>query len=140
VIGSYITFHLAQRAGMDYLIRKFGKRKAYMQYFERWGTIALVVSCAVPLPFPTSVLFAAAGASGYSTQEFLFVVALSRGVRYSAVAIVADLYGRHFLRVLRHPAQYWPWLILIAVVVGLLTTLFVVMKNRLQEQTLAPGD
>jgi hypothetical protein len=28
------------------------------------------------------------------------------------IAIVADHYGRHFVRVLPHPSQYWGWLLL----------------------------
>ncbi len=132
VMGAYITFHLAKRAGTEYLQKKFGKRGAYVQYFEKWGTVALAISCAVPFPFPTSVLFAAAGASGYSLQEFLVIVALSRGARYAAIAIVADHYGRHFLRVLRHPTQYWPWLLLFAFVVAAAAALSVLMKRRLQ--------
>jgi membrane protein YqaA with SNARE-associated domain len=132
VIGAYITFHLAQRAGADYLKRKFGKRGAYIQYFEQWGTLALAVSTAVPFPFPTSVLFAAAGASGYSLRSFLIIVTLCRGIRYAALALLADLYGRHLLRVLRHPTQYWPWLFLIAAIVGAIVTVPVLLKKQLR--------
>src|SRR5579863_5279801 len=105
-----------------------------MQYFERWGTLGLAISSAIPLPFPTSVLFAAAGASGYSMNEFVVVVTLSRGARYSAIAIIADLYGRHLIRVLRHPAQYWPWMVLIAAIVAALSIVSIVLKNHLQPQ------
>ncbi len=132
VIGACMTFQLARRAGKEYLQKKFGKRGAYVQYFERWGTLALALSCAVPFPFPTSVLFAAAGASGYSLQEFILVVVLSRGARYSVVALIADLYGRHFVRALRHPAQYWPWYFLIAAVVAAMATASILMKSKLQ--------
>jgi membrane protein YqaA with SNARE-associated domain len=134
VIGAYITFHLAQRAGADYLKRKFGKRGAYIQYFEQWGTLALAISTAVPFPFPTSVLFAAAGASGYSLRSFLIIVTLGRGIRYAALALLADLYGRHLLRVLRHPAQYWPWLFLIAAIVGAIVTAPLLLKKQLRLQ------
>jgi hypothetical protein len=60
------------------------------------------------------VFFAAAGASdAYRTPAFLIAVVASRGVRYIAIAIIGDLYGRHVIRVLRHPTQYWGWLILL---------------------------
>lgn len=135
VIGAYITFHLARRAGADYLKRKFGKRGAYIQYFEQWGTLALAMSTAVPFPFPTSVLFAAAGASGYSLRMFLIIVTLCRGVRYAALALLADLYGRQLLRVLRHPTRYWPWMFLIAAVVAAIATVPILLKKHLQPQT-----
>ena len=120
LIGAYLTFRLARRAGAEYLKAKFGKGKfgSPLKFFEKWGTGALVISTAVPFPFPTSALFAAAGASGYPTRKYLTVVSLSRAIRYAAIALVADLYGRHFIRMLRHPTQYWPWVLLIVVLIG----------------------
>jgi membrane protein DedA with SNARE-associated domain len=67
------------------------------------------------------MLFAAAGASDYRPGKFLSIVTVGRGARYSAIAIVADLYGRHFVRVLSHPGQHWGWLLLfLIVIVGLI--------------------
>jgi membrane protein YqaA with SNARE-associated domain len=116
VIGAYITFRLARKAGAAYLNGKFGQGRVsrFLQLFQKSGTGTLVASTAIPLPFPTSMVFAAAGASGYRMSKYLPIVAVCRAARYSAIAIVADLYGRHFIRVLRHPVQYWPWLLLFA--------------------------
>jgi len=49
------------------------------------------------------MFFAAAGASHYRAGKFLAIVTACRAARYSAIAIVADRYGRHFVRMLRHP-------------------------------------
>ena len=125
VIGAYFTFRLARKAGSAYLNSKFGDSRvsALFNVFEKWGTGALVASTAIPFPFPTSMFFAAAGASEYRTDRFLAVVAISRAARYSAIAIVAEVYGRHFIRILRHPAQYWGWsLLFVAVAFGLIST------------------
>jgi membrane protein YqaA with SNARE-associated domain len=83
VIGAYLTFRVARRAGSAYLQRKFGNRKlgGILNFFNQWGTGALAVSAAVPFPFPTSVLFAAAGASNYNVKRFLTVVTICRSVR-----------------------------------------------------------
>jgi membrane protein YqaA with SNARE-associated domain len=119
VIGALITFRLARRAGRAYLDSKFGKQRIpkLLRLFDHWGTAVLVASAAIPFPTPTSVFFAAAGASNaYRTRKYVTVVALSRAFRYSTVAIVGELYGRHFIRVLRHPTQYWGWFMLIAVI------------------------
>ena len=107
VIGAWIAYRLAHRAGLDYLNRKFGKRKVHtmLKYFERWGTGALAVFTAVPGPFPTSTLFAAAGVLDYPFRRFLIVVAISRVVRYGAIAAIASLYGRRFIGELRHPGN-----------------------------------
>ena len=111
LIGAYFTFRLARRAGRAYLESKFGRRhRALWRVWEQGGTGALIASTAVPFPFPTSFVFAAAGASEtYQARKYLALVALCRAARYSAIALLADLYGRRIIRVLRHPTQHWGW-------------------------------
>lgn len=134
MIGAYVTFHLARRAGRAYLDSKFGSRKVpeLMAIFHRWETGVLVASTAIPFPTPTSVFFAAAGASNsFSTKKYLTVVGMSRAARYSAVAILGELYGRHVLRVLRHPMQYWGWFALLLGIIVALVAGGVVINRRL---------
>ena len=122
VIGAYLTFRIARRAGSAYLESKFkkGKIAKFLKLFNKWGSGTLFASVAIPFPTPTSMLFAAAGASNFRTSKFLTIVAVGRALRYSLVAIIADHYGRHFIRVLRHPTQYWGWFALFVVLmVGL---------------------
>ncbi len=113
IIGAYLTFRMARKAGLDYLNRKFGKRKVarLLKYFQRWGTGALVVSTVVPLPFPTSAFFAVAGALDYPLRTFMVVVALGRAVRYGAIAAIASHYGRRFVTGLRHLGRHSGWLL-----------------------------
>jgi membrane protein YqaA with SNARE-associated domain len=134
-IGAYLTFRLAQRAGAAYLNSKFKKRRvaAILQTFEQRGAATLFASTAIPFPFPTSMLFAAAGASNYRTGKFLAIVIVGRAIRYSAIAVVADLYGRHFVRVLRHPSQYWGWSLSFVVLAVLLAVAGILMNRRLAE-------
>ena len=116
IIGAYFTFRLARKAGAAYLDSKFGTGRVskLLKIFEKWGTGALAASTAIPFPFPTSMFFAAAGASNYRMGHFLAVVGIGRAVRYSAIALIADLYGRHFIRMITHPGQYWGWTLLFA--------------------------
>lgn len=135
-IGAYITFHLARKTGDAYLQSKFGHARVawFLALFKKWGTGTLVASTAIPFPFPTSLVFAAAGASEYHLGKYLAVVAASRGVRYTAVGVVADLYGRHFVQMFRHPTQYWGWLLLFtAAIVALIGTGIVINKRLLSE-------
>ena len=133
VIGAYITFRLARTAGSAYLHSKFGQGRVsvFLNIFQKWGTGSLIATTAIPFPFPTSMVFAAAGASDYRLGKYLPIVAVCRAVRYSAIAIVADLYGRRFIRVLRHPVQYWGWLLLFAVVTAGLIAGGILMNRRL---------
>ena len=137
VIGAFLTFRIARRAGSAYLHSKFGNRKldAILKFFNKWGTGALAVSAAVPFPFPTSVLFAAAGASNYGVGKFLTVVTICRGARYTLIAIIADHYGRHFVRALRHPDQYWGWLLFFAAFILGIVMAGVMLNRRLSATT-----
>jgi membrane protein YqaA with SNARE-associated domain len=137
VIGAYLTFRIARKAGLAYLHSRFGNRKldAILSFFQKWGTGGLAVSTAVPFPFPTSVFFAAAGASNYGAGRFLTVVTICRAARYGIIAITADHYGRHFIRVLRHPVQYWGWLLLFAALLFSLITGGIMLNRRLAATT-----
>jgi len=134
VIGAYFTFRMARKAGLDYLNRKFGKRKvaSLLKYFQRWGTGALVVSTAIPLPFPTSSFFAVAGALDYPLRTFIVIVALGRAVRYGAIAAIASHYGRRFVVGLRHLGRHSGWLLAIAAAVVIVVTAVIVLRKRPQ--------
>lgn len=132
LIGAYFTFRVARKAGSVYLESKFkkGKLSKFLKLFKKWGTGTLAASTAIPLPTPTSMFFAAAGASDYPVGKFLVVVAISRAVRYSGIALVASLYGRHFIRALRHPTQYWGWmLLLVGMTLALVAAAFLVNRR-----------
>lgn len=113
VIGAYLTFRLARTAGSAYLDKKFkqGKLSKFLKLFQHWGTGTLIASTAIPLPSPTSMFFAAAGAGNYPRGRFLTIATVCRGARYFTIAFIAGHYGRHFLRVLRHPMQHWGWIV-----------------------------
>jgi len=134
VIGAYLTFRIARKAGLDYLNRKFGQRKVarLLMYFKRWGTGALVVSTVVPFPFPTSAFFAIAGVLDYPLRTFIIVVALGRAVRYGAIAAIASHYGRRFVFGLRHLEQHWGWLLAIAAAVVIVITAAIMLRKRLK--------
>lgn len=134
VIGAYITFRLAHKAGSAYLESKFKKSRVskFLKLFKLWGTGTLIASSAIPLPSPTSMFFAAAGASDYPRGRFLTIVALSRAARYFGIAYIAGHYGRHFLRVLRHPMQHWGWLLLFVGLTGALIVGGILVNRRLE--------
>jgi membrane protein YqaA with SNARE-associated domain len=139
VVGAFLTFRVAHRAGSVYLEKKFKKNSVskFLGLFKKWGTGTLVASTAIPFPTPTSMFFAAAGASDYPLPKFLMVVAVCRTVRYFGIAFVASQYGRGFIRVLRHPGQHWGWLALaIALIVGLIAGGILISR----QMTTAPAD
>jgi membrane protein YqaA with SNARE-associated domain len=134
VVGAYITFRLARRAGSAYLESKFkrGGLSKFLKFFKRWGTGSLIASAAIPIPTPTSLFFAAAGASDYPRGRFLTMVILARAARYFGIAYLAGHYGRHFLRVLRHPMQHWGWMLLFVIITVLLIAGGLIASHRLE--------
>lgn len=140
IVGAYFTFGLARRAGTAYLDRKFKKNVVgkFLKLFKRWGTGSLVASTLIPLPSPTSMFFAAAGASDYPKGRFLVIVSICRGLRYFGIAYIASLYGRHFLRVLRHPLQHWGWLLLFVGLTCALVVGGILVSHRLEGSPTQP--
>jgi membrane protein YqaA with SNARE-associated domain len=139
IVGAFLTYRVAHRAGSAYLEKKFKKNSVskFLGLFKKWGTGTLVASTAIPFPTPTSMFFAAAGASDYPLPKFLMVVAVCRTVRYFGIAFVASQYGRGFIRVLRHPGQHWGWLALaIALIVGSIAGGILISR----QMTIAPAD
>ena len=134
VLGAYLTFRMARRAGAGYMHKKFGERRVagLLKFFERWGTGALVITTGVPFPFPTSAFFATAGVVDYPLRRFLLVVTAARAARYFAVAAVAAHYGRLFIRVLRHPTQYLGWMLLMVGVAILVTAAAIAVSRKLE--------
>ncbi len=134
VVGAYFTFRLARKAGSAYLDKKFkkGTVSKFLKLFKKWGTGTLVASTAIPFPTPTSMFFAAAGASDFPLPKFLIVVTLCRAARYFSIAFVSGFYGRRFIHVLRHPLQHWGWLIISIALIATLIAAGILIVRRLE--------
>jgi membrane protein YqaA with SNARE-associated domain len=120
LIGAFLTFRLARRAGLAYLHKHFhgGRIASVSRLLDRWGTVALAITAGVPFPLPTTIFFAVAGASNYDLRKYLLVVGVCRALRYSLEAVLAEHYGRHFIHIVRHPAESWGWLLLLAALIA----------------------
>ena len=127
-IGSFITYSIARKAGEAYLTRKFGEGRVHhlLAFIREWGGGALVMAALLPPPFPATMVFAAAGILSYPARRYLSAIAVGRALRYGLLAWAAYRYGRHFVRVVRHPERYVGWSLLIAglVIVGVAMAVF----------------
>lgn len=123
VAGGYITYSLARKGGKEAFERKLSSKKAakVFERFERWGFGAVAVPALLPPPFPIVPFLLAAGAMQYSRKKFVIALALGRAVRFTIVAGLGALYGRHIIRFFSRyykPALFF--LIGLAVVAGIL--------------------
>lgn len=123
LIGGYVTYYLARKGGKGTMERKLGKRNAQKVYkrFERWGFWAVAVPALLPPPFPIVPFLLAAGAMQYSRRKFIGALAVGRGIRFTIVAGLGAIYGRHIVKFF---SQYYKpalfTLIGLAVIAGIL--------------------
>jgi membrane protein YqaA with SNARE-associated domain len=134
VIGGYITYGLARKGGKEAFERKLSKGRAdkIFKRFEKWGFFAVAVPAILPPPFPIVPFLLAAGAMQYSRQKFVAALALGRGVRFTILAGLGAIYGRHIVRFFTK--YYKPALIVLiglAVTAGVLSLVqYYRYKNR----------
>lgn len=100
VLGGYVTYRLARTGGKGTLEHRLGHRRAtsFNKRFEHWGFWAVAVPAVLPPPIPIVPFLLAAGALEYSRQRFVAALTLGRSVRYTILAYLGVVYGRHFLR------------------------------------------
>jgi membrane protein YqaA with SNARE-associated domain len=100
VLGGYITYMLARKGGKEAFERKLSSKKAakVFERFERWGFGAVALPALLPPPFPIVPFLLAAGAMQYSRKKFIAALALGRALRFTIVAGLGAIYGRHIVR------------------------------------------
>ncbi len=128
--GSYITYSLASKGGKQALERRMSCDRVNKIYkkFEEHGFLAVMVPALLPPPFPFVPFLLAAGAMQYSRKKFLGALALGRGIRFSILALLGAIYGRHIVRFF---SQYYkPTLAILAVLVAVGLTLALIQYLR----------
>ncbi len=135
VLGGYITYSLARKGGTKTLERKLSKKRTAQIYeaFGRWGFAAVAIPALMPPPFPFVPFLLAAGAMQYPRKKFLTALVLGRGLRYSILALLGLIYGRHILRFF---SQYYKPALAILIglaVIGATLTLIEYIRYRNRE-------
>ena len=139
VVGGYITYSLARKGGKEAFEHKMSSKKAakVFERFERWGFGAVAVPALLPPPFPIVPFLLAAGAMQYSRKKFIAALALGRAVRFTIVAGLGAIYGRHIVRFFSRyykPALFV--LIGLAVIGGVLALIqYYRYKNRAAQES-----
>jgi membrane protein YqaA with SNARE-associated domain len=120
LVGSYFTFRIGREGGKEALEKRISKKRVEQVYetFARGGFGAIFVPALLPPPVPLVPFVLAAGALNYPTKRFLTALGLSRAIRYSALGLLASIYGRTILGFFAHYYKPVLWSLLGLAVAG----------------------
>jgi len=108
-IGVFLLDLVCRRGGQEGLKRLMSRNRfEYLRAeIAKHATMALVIACLAPPPFPFTVVVGAASAFQYARTRLLAVVFLSRAVRFTLLGLLALALGRHVLRIIRSDEFTW---------------------------------
>jgi len=109
LVGGYSTWHVGRRGGEAALrcyvpARLLGR---VVGWVERHRILAVFLPALLPPPIPLLPFALASGALGVSRSRFLVVYGAARTVRYSLIAWLGVVYGRHAIRLWAGTLQKW---------------------------------
>lgn len=132
IIGGYLTYRLAQRESKEELEKRIpaNKFKKIEGMFDRWGFAAIVIIAILPPPAPMVPFLLAAGAAQYPRDKFLGALALGRGVRYTALAYLASIYGDAIRRIISHHANIMIVVVAFCVAGGIVGALYLHFRAK----------
>lgn len=94
VIGCLLLYTVG-RKGDQFIARRFSAERMErgLAAFRRYGLMAVLIPSLLPPPMPFKIFVLLAGAAGISTGRFVMAIAIGRGIRYFAEALLAVEYG-----------------------------------------------
>ena len=135
LIGGYLTYRIGVKGGKETLEKRLSKKRSdqVCRIFSRYGFWSVAVGAATPPPMPIVPFLIAAGALQYPRGKFLGALALGRGVRYTVIAYLGSIYGRHILRWLTRYYQPLLYVLIALTVISALFGLYYWKRNKRQE-------
>ena len=109
LVGGYATWNLGRKGGEEALRRYVPARllRRVTGWVERHRILAVFLPAVLPPPIPLLPFALAAGALGVSRGRFMAIYGSARTSRYSLVAWLGVVYGRHAIRVWSAILQKW---------------------------------
>ncbi|MGA8740251.1 MAG: VTT domain-containing protein [Terracidiphilus sp.] len=109
LVGGYTTWDVGRRGGEDALHQHVPARilKRVIAWVKRHPILAVFVPAMLPPPIPLLPFALASGALGVSRNRFLIVYGTARTLRYSLIAWLGVVYGRHVIQIWSGTLQRW---------------------------------
>ncbi|MGB8028520.1 MAG: VTT domain-containing protein [Terracidiphilus sp.] len=109
LVGGYSTWHLGRRGG-EAALRRYVPALLLgrvVGWVERHRILAVFLPAVLPPPIPLLPFALASGALGVSRRRFLVIYGAARTLRYSLIAWLGVVYGRHAIRLWSGTLQKW---------------------------------
>jgi membrane protein YqaA with SNARE-associated domain len=112
-LGVFALDLVARKVGETGVQKVAGRRRfAFLKRkIDEHGAKALVLGCLAPPPFPFTMLVATTSALAYPKRRLLLTVAVSRGVRFLILALLALKYGRAILHIVNSEGFKWTMIV-----------------------------
>ena len=109
LVGGYTTWDVGRRGGEAALRRYVPARilGRIVVWVKHHPVLAVFLPAVLPPPIPLLPFALASGALGVSRRRFLVVYGAARTLRYSLVAWLGVVYGRHLIRLWSATLQKW---------------------------------
>ena len=103
IAGCYVIYYLAEKGGEAFLKRRMrsGNTERILALYRRHGLMALIVPGLLPPPAPFKLFVLMAGVAEVPPLKFVLAIAISRGLRYVAMGLLAIWYGDLALELMR---------------------------------------
>ncbi len=131
-IGVFVLALVAHKLGEEGIKKMAGEKKfaRLHKMIDTHGSKAVSLACIAPPPFPFTTVIAAAAALDLSRVRICAVSFLTRGVRFSILALLAIKYGRHILEVANSNAFRWTMIgFILLCLVGSALSIYTWIKN-----------
>lgn len=95
IAGCMVMYHVGRKGG-DALLRKRFRGTSVdraMKSFQRHGLMAVFIPSILPPPSPFKIFVLLAGVAEIGVGRFAATIAIGRGIRYSALGLLAVRYG-----------------------------------------------
>lgn len=125
IVGGYITWDVGRRGGEAALKRYVPARglRRVESWIKQHPVLAVFLPAMLPPPIPLLPFALAAGALGVARNRFLIVYGAARILRYSLIAWLGVVYGRHVIRLWSGELQRWSapllWVFCLLLVAGI---------------------
>jgi membrane protein YqaA with SNARE-associated domain len=109
IVGGYSTWHIG-RTGGEAALRRYVPARLLgriVAWVEHHPVLSVFLPAVLPPPIPLLPFALAAGALGVSRRRFLAVYGFARSLRYSLIAWLGVVYGRHFVHLWSGTLQRW---------------------------------